>query len=57
MQGDYFSRTVTLLIEHNRDGAFGLVINKPLEIDLAELIEDQIRPVPSEHNSARKWSR
>lgn len=46
MRGDYFSHTVTLLIEHNRDGAFGLVINKPLDVDLAELIDDQITQCP-----------
>lgn len=46
MQGDYFSHTVTLLIEHNRDGAFGLVINKPLDVDLAELLGDQIARCP-----------
>jgi putative transcriptional regulator len=40
MQGDYFSRSVTLLIEHNRDGAFGLVINKPIDADLSELLSD-----------------
>lgn len=38
MRGDYFSHTVTLLIEHNRDGAFGLVINKTLDAELAELL-------------------
>jgi putative transcriptional regulator len=46
MQGDYFSHTVTLLIEHNKDGAFGLVINKPLDVDLAELLGDQIAQCP-----------
>ncbi len=46
MRGDYFSHSVTLLIEHNRDGAFGLVINKPLDVDLAELIDDQITRCP-----------
>ncbi len=40
MQGDYFQHTVTLLIEHNKSGAFGLVINRPLDADLAELLED-----------------
>ena len=41
MQGDYFSHTVTLLIEHNEDGAFGLVVNRPLDASLAELLVDQ----------------
>ena len=40
MQGDYFSHSVTLLIEHNRDGAFGLVISNPLEADLASLLTE-----------------
>ena len=46
MQGDYFSRTVTLLVEHNKDGAFGLVINKPLGVDLSELMVDQVAHCP-----------
>lgn len=40
MKGDYFSHTVTLLIEHNEEGAFGLVINKPLDSELSDLIVD-----------------
>jgi putative transcriptional regulator len=40
LREDYFARSVTLLIEHNRDGAFGLVVNKPLEADLGELLKD-----------------
>ena len=46
MQGDYFSHTVILLIEHNRDGAFGLVINKTLETELAELLGNQVAQYP-----------
>ncbi|MDA0977545.1 MAG: YqgE/AlgH family protein [Proteobacteria bacterium] len=40
LQQDYFSRSVTLLVEHNRDGAFGLVVSNPLEADLAVLLAD-----------------
>lgn len=40
MQGDYFSQTVTLLIEHNRDGAFGLVVNRPLDANLGDLLTE-----------------
>ena len=40
MRGDYFSHSVTLLIEHNDKGAFGLVINKPLDGNLSELFAD-----------------
>lgn len=39
MQGDYFSHSVTLLIEHNPDGAFGLVVSNPLDADLPVLLE------------------
>ena len=46
MQGDYFSHTVTLLIEHNRNGAFGLVINKNLNADLAALLGNQVTSCP-----------
>lgn len=48
MQGDYFSRSVTLLIEHNRDGAFGLVISNPLDADLAEALADQDLVCPAD---------
>lgn len=40
MSGDYFSHTVTLLIDHDDQGAFGLVINRPLASNLAELLAD-----------------
>jgi len=32
-----FSRTVTYLCDHNEEGAMGLVINRPLDIDVREL--------------------
>ena len=32
-----FSRTVTYLCDHNAEGAMGLVINRPLELSLADL--------------------
>lgn len=32
-----FSRTVTYLCDHNPEGAMGLVINRPLDLSLAEL--------------------
>ena len=40
MKGDHFRHTVTLLIEHNRDSAFGLVVNRPLDADLSDLLTD-----------------
>ncbi len=34
-----FSSTVTLICEHNDDGALGIVINRPLDLKLAGLFE------------------
>jgi len=34
-----FSRTVILLCEHNEEGSFGFVLNKPAQVILKELIE------------------
>jgi putative transcriptional regulator len=35
-----FVRTVVLLCEHNHEGSFGFVLNKPAQIKLNELIEE-----------------
>ncbi len=40
LRGDYFEHSVSLLIEHNAEGAFGLIINRPLKTKLAELFPD-----------------
>jgi putative transcriptional regulator len=34
-----FSQTVTYLCDHTQEGAMGLVINRPLEVDFTELLE------------------
>lgn len=36
----YFYKSVVLLAEHNREGSFGLVLNKPIDLKLNEIIED-----------------
>ena len=33
-----FSQTVTYMCDHNEDGAMGLVINRPLDLDFGELL-------------------
>ncbi|MEK1906663.1 MAG: YqgE/AlgH family protein [Pseudomonas sp.] len=38
-----FAQTVTYLIEHNEQGAMGLVINRPNDLSLADVLE-QLRP-------------
>ena len=47
LKGDFFQSTVTLLIEHNDEGAFGLTVNKPLDILLSDVIDEMpASPVP-----------
>lgn len=40
LKGDYFHHSVTLLIEHSKDGAFGLVINTPTSMVLGEVFPE-----------------
>jgi putative transcriptional regulator len=40
LQGDYFSNTVTYIIEHSDEGAFGLVINRPTSLEFCDLFGD-----------------
>jgi len=40
MEDPYFKRSVVLLTEHNKDGAFGFILNKPLELTLNETMPD-----------------
>jgi putative transcriptional regulator len=37
----YFKRSIVLLAEHNDEGTFGLVLNKPTDIKLSEIINDK----------------
>lgn len=43
MDDPNFAQTVTYLVEHNEQGAMGLVINKPNGLNLADVLE-QLRP-------------
>jgi len=48
---DYnFSQSVTLLCEHNEDGAMGIVINHPLDISTADLLEHMKIPCLQNQN-------
>lgn len=38
MDDPRFAHSVVLVCEHNRDGAMGLVINKPMQISLADIL-------------------
>ncbi len=45
-----FSRSVTLLCEHNEDGAMGIVINHPLEFSTSELLAHMEIPASQNQN-------
>jgi putative transcriptional regulator len=34
-----FNQTVTYICEHNADGAFGVVVNRPMEVTLADVFD------------------
>ena len=36
----YFRRSVVYLTEHNEEGSLGFVLNKPLEIQIGEIVDD-----------------
>ena len=40
LQDYYFRQSVVLLAEHNEDGSFGIIINKPLDTKLNEVLPD-----------------
>ena len=35
----HFDHSVTFLCEHSQDGALGLIINRPMELDLREMLQ------------------
>lgn len=39
MEDPMFSRTVTLICEHNDEGCFGVTINRPIDITLGDLFK------------------
>ena len=43
-----FSHTVTYLCEHNADGALGIVVNRPSELRLSQLMEQMQLPGPEQ---------
>lgn len=44
-----FSRTLTYICEHNRQGALGIVINRPLDMTLGQLFERIDIPLQNDH--------
>jgi len=50
LKDEHFSRSVTLLCEHNEDGAMGIVINHPLDFSTGELLEHMEIPCLENQN-------
>ncbi len=44
LAGSYFNRTVVLVCEHNAEGAFGLILNRPSENRLEDVFERELPP-------------
>ena len=42
LQDYYFRQSVVLLAEHNREGTFGVIINKPIQMKLSEVFDDLV---------------
>ena len=41
VQGELFAETVVLLLHYDETGAFGLVVNRPTDVELGELLADE----------------
>jgi putative transcriptional regulator len=46
---DHFRRTVVLVVEHNSEGAFGLVLNQPSDATVGEVAEELGELIGPEH--------
>jgi putative transcriptional regulator len=46
---DYFHRTVVLVVEHNPEGAFGLVLNRPSEASVGDAAPELAELIGGEH--------
>lgn len=49
-----FHRTVVLLCEHNADGAFGLVLNRPTDTSASQAV--RLSPPPSRDGGLALWA-
>lgn len=46
---DFFHRAVVLVVEHNDEGAFGLVLNRPSETTVGEVADELAEAIGAEH--------
>lgn len=47
MDDPYFSKTLIYIAEHNDQGALGLIVNRPIDMDLATLFDKIEEPLES----------
>lgn len=47
--GDYFASTVTYLCEHSKEGALGIMVNRPSDLSLLELVSQLSLPTDPAH--------
>ena len=38
-RGDYFGNTITYVCEHNEEGAMGFMVNRPMKLTVADLLD------------------
>ena len=50
----YFEQSVTLICQHNQDGCFGLTINHPMQVTIAELFEQLDIPTSNDEIKGMK---
>ncbi|WP_428240992.1 YqgE/AlgH family protein [Gynuella sp.] len=48
MQDPYFARSVVYILEHDSNGAFGLIVNKPVATKISEVVEQLDITVPED---------
>ncbi len=52
MTDPYFSKTLTFICTHNQDGAMGVVINRPIELNVASLFKQMKLEIQAPPNIA-----
>jgi putative transcriptional regulator len=53
LQDPHFVQSVTLICEHNDEGAMGIIVNHPLELSTIDLLEHMEIPCEQSHNTNR----
>ena len=46
--GDYFRATITYVCDHNDQGAMGIVVNRPLKLTVADILQQLELPNPAD---------